>query len=87
LRSEADQVRLEVVNRGPELPQAMRHQLFDSLVSVRKGQDQKPHLGLGLYIVMLVAEFHGGRVEAENLADGSGVSIGVVLPRSDAGSA
>ncbi|HEY5667035.1 MAG TPA: ATP-binding protein [Gammaproteobacteria bacterium] len=87
LRSEADQVRLEVVNRGPELPQAMRHQLFDSLVSVRKGKDEKPHLGLGLYIVMLVAEFHGGRVEAENLADGSGVSIGVVLPRSDARSA
>jgi signal transduction histidine kinase len=28
------------------------------------------HLGLGLYIVRLVAEFHGGRVRASNLAKG-----------------
>ena len=82
-----EQVRLVVINRGPLLPEAMRHQLFDSLVSVRQGGEEKPHLGLGLYIVMLVAEFHGGHVEAENLADASGVSIGVVLPGGDARSA
>jgi dedicated sortase system histidine kinase len=75
---------LAVVNRGPLLPEAMRHQLFDSMVSVREGQGDKPHLGLGLYIVTLVAEFHRGRVGAENLADGSGVRISVVLPRADA---
>jgi dedicated sortase system histidine kinase len=83
LTAETDRVLLFVINRGPQLPEAMRHQLFDSLVSVRKGGNDKPHLGLGLYIVMLVAEFHRGHVEAENLADGSGVRIGVVLPRSD----
>jgi signal transduction histidine kinase len=41
-----------------------------------------PHLGLGLYIVRLVAEFHGGRVRAENRTDGTGVEIVVTLPRA-----
>jgi signal transduction histidine kinase len=74
------EVALAVVNRGPLLPEAMRHRLFDSLVSVRASGGERPHLGLGLYIVTLIARFHGGRVEADNLPDGSGVRIGVVLP-------
>jgi len=74
------EVALTVVNRGPLLPEAMRHRLFDSLVSVRASGGERPHLGLGLYIVTLIAKFHGGRVEADNLPDGSGVRIGVVLP-------
>lgn len=74
------EVSLAVVNRGPLLPEAMRHRLFDSLVSVRASGGERPHLGLGLYIVTLIAKFHGGRVEADNLPDGSGVRIGVVLP-------
>ena len=81
------EARLSVVNRGPLLPAAMRHQLFDSLVSVRASRGEKPHLGLGLYIVLLVAEFHGGRVEADNLEDGSGVRFAVWLPMADAGAA
>ncbi len=87
VEADQDAVSLSVVNRGPLLPESMRHQLFDSLVSVRPGGGDKPHLGLGLYIVMLIAEFHGGRVAAANLADGSGVKIEVVLDRADAGAA
>ncbi|MDX1562344.1 MAG: ATP-binding protein, partial [Gammaproteobacteria bacterium] len=75
-------VEIDVVNRGPTLPEAMRHQLFDSLVSLREKESDKPHLGLGLYIVTLVADFHGGHVAAENLPDGSGVVFSVELPRS-----
>ncbi|HUF74150.1 MAG TPA: ATP-binding protein [Gammaproteobacteria bacterium] len=82
LETRAGDAVLAVVNRGPLLPEAMRHRLFDSLVSVRESEGDKPHLGLGLYIVTLVAEFHGGTVGAENLADGSGVRISVVLPRA-----
>jgi signal transduction histidine kinase len=87
LEADRGEARLAVVNRGPLLPDAMRHQLFDSLVSVRESRGDQPHLGLGLYIVMLIAEFHRGQVSAENLDDGSGVRISVVLPRSDAGAA
>jgi signal transduction histidine kinase len=72
---------LRVSNRGPTLPEKMRAQLFDSLVSVREHRDGRPHLGLGLYIVALIAKFHGGRADARDLPDGSGVMFSVYLPR------
>ena len=72
---------LGVTNRGPPLPAAMRHQLFDSLVSVRAHRDGRTHLGLGLYIVALIAKFHAARVTAEDLEDGGGVVFRVYFPR------
>ena len=41
---------------------------------------REPHLGLGLYIVRLIAEFHGGRADARNRPDGTGVVVTVTLP-------
>ncbi len=72
---------LSFANRGPLLPDAMRERLFESMVSVRSGeQAREPHLGLGLYIVRLIAEFHGGRVAAANRDDGSGVEFTLHFP-------
>jgi dedicated sortase system histidine kinase len=73
---------LSVTNRGPLLPATMRHQLFDSLVSVRPHRDGRAHLGLGLYIVALIAKFHSATVMADDLPDGSGVVFCVRFPRS-----
>jgi two-component system, OmpR family, sensor histidine kinase ChvG len=74
-------VRLEVENEGPLLPAAMQGRLFDSMVSVRSDQsDDTPHLGLGLYIVRLIAEFHRGRAVAANRTDERGVVVAVTLP-------
>lgn len=72
---------LRVDNRGPCLADAVAGKLFDSMVSIRppSGGDE-PHLGLGLYIARLVAEFHGGSISAENLPEHDGVSIVVSLP-------
>ncbi len=72
---------LSVSNTGSALPESMREQLFDSLVSIRKRRDDRPHLGLGLYIVALIARFHDGRVEADNRLDGDGVVFRVHFPR------
>src|SRR5689334_14000005 len=72
---------LTVSNRGPRLPEAMSGKLFESMVSVRPGNPGKePHLGLGLYIVRLVAEFHGGMAQALDREDGSGVVIKIRTP-------
>jgi len=73
---------LGVANEGARLPQEMRDQLFESMVSLRRGKDDRPHLGLGLYIVRLIAEYHGGHVEVTNLAGREGVLFRVVLPLS-----
>jgi signal transduction histidine kinase len=72
---------LAVSNRGARLPKAMAGKLFESMVSVRgESRGSEPHLGLGLYIVRLVAEFHGGKAEARDLEDGSGVVVKVTCP-------
>ena len=75
------ELELSVTNRGPQLPRTMRTQLFDSLVSVRDEASLGRHLGLGLYIVALVVDFHDARIDAEDLEDGSGVRFRVTLPR------
>lgn len=72
---------LSVHNPGPPLPERMRSQLFDSMVSVRATGSDK-HLGLGLYVARLIAEGHGGRITAGNVEDG--VRFSVILPVADA---
>lgn len=73
--------RLSVSNRGPLLPEAMAGKLFEAMISMRPASGGgEPHLGLGLYVARLIAEFHSGRIEAVNLADGGGVEIRVTLP-------
>ncbi len=81
LRTENDSFNVSVSNQGPLLPSAMQQSLFDSMVSVRE-RTGRMHLGLGLHIVRLIVDFHGGTVTAANLEDGSGVRFDVRLPRS-----
>jgi signal transduction histidine kinase len=81
LREAGNRALLSVRNEGPPLPHEMQGRLFESMVSARPEQaDAEPHLGLGLYIVRLIAEFHRGRVSAGNRADISGVEVTVELP-------
>jgi len=74
---------IRIANSGPALPAAMQERLFDSLVSVRDAGARKdgdtPHLGLGLYVVRLVAELHRGSAQARNLPDGRGVEFALRL--------
>lgn len=74
--------RLSVSNEGPPLPPQLNGRLFESLVSSRGSSNGKPHLGLGLYIVRLIADFHGSSVTATNLPDDAGVGITLEIPRT-----
>ena len=72
---------LTVSNKGPLLPETMRTRLFESMISVRAAPGVgTPHLGLGLYVARLIAEFHGGTIGASNLPSGDGVAVGVRIP-------
>jgi two-component system sensor histidine kinase ChvG len=70
---------ISVINSGTRLPDMLPEQLFDSLVTMREKSGGR-HLGLGLYIVRLVAEAHGGHVRAGNLKADSGVEFVITLP-------
>lgn len=74
-----DWLQITVANRGPMLPPDATGSLFESMVS-RRAPESKLHFGLGLYVVRVIAEQHGGTVWAMNLDDGSGVAFMVRLP-------
>ncbi len=77
-----DRWRLSVANEGARLPLEAREKLFDSLVSQRGKRDGSPHLGLGLHVVKLIAEHHGGSVSAGDSRALSGAEFRIVLPSS-----
>jgi len=39
-----------------------------------------PHLGIGLYVARLIAEFHGGGIAAADLPSRDGVALSVRMP-------
>ncbi len=73
-------IQLCVSNDGPTLPDNMHEQLTDSMVSVRQQQDpDKTHLGLGLYIAKIIAEYHQGKITIQNREDHTGVVVIIEL--------
>ena len=82
LMTDARNLTLFVTNQGPVIPADMIENIFDSMVSVRASNpDNRLHFGIGLYVVRVIAELHGGSVSASNLMSGRGVTIKVTLPR------
>ncbi|HEY6872761.1 MAG TPA: sensor histidine kinase KdpD [Geobacteraceae bacterium] len=69
---------MEVADRGPGVPEADLHRVFDKFyrVPVPEGAGGT---GLGLAICKGIVEAHGGRIRAENRA-GGGVRVVVTLP-------
>ena len=81
LRASDTEAEISVANPGPALPPEANKRLFESLWQSRAEADKRPHFGLGLYIVRLIAEFHGGSAQAANLPDHSGAVFSVRLTR------
>lgn len=72
---------LAVENQGTAISAETLRTLFVSMVSDRTSVGNPgSHLGLGLYIARLIADFHGGTVSASNLADGDGARFCIRLP-------
>lgn len=57
---------IEVVNTGPSIKAAMKEELFNLMVSVRDKNTDALHLGLGLYMAKLIAEFHEMAISIDN---------------------
>ena len=71
-------VLLAVANNGQHIPLDLQSQLFDPMYSDRDTDDGELHMGLGLYIVRMIAEAHRGRVFIQNTRNG--VQVGLVVP-------
>ena len=88
VRLEAEHAVVEVDNPGPPLSPDTRDRLFESLWQSRArapgapaDSDSRPHFGLGLYIVRLIAEFHRGEATASSLPADAGARFTVRLAR------
>ncbi len=74
---------IDIINKGSRLPEGMAERIFEPLVSLGRKDAQKISLGMGLYIVKLIASFHGGDVMARNLLSSDGVIFSFSLPIYD----
>ena len=81
LSREGRDIVIRVTNEGQPIPEELRGQLFNAMVSHRQRPDNRPHLGLGLYVARTICQHHRGTISAENLSDGrQGVVFTVRLP-------
>jgi two-component system, OmpR family, sensor histidine kinase ChvG len=80
VRREAPWVTIEVTNTGVLGANISEANVFDPMFSSRQHADGELHLGLGLYIVRMVAEAHGGRATVTE-ANGR-VSFKIEMPRN-----
>ncbi|WP_223669313.1 ATP-binding protein [Kangiella shandongensis] len=73
LREDDSRLIFEVSNRGPVIDKKALKSVFSLMHSSRKNSGG--HLGLGLYLAKLIANFHNGHIVAKNHSDNGGVSI------------
>ncbi|QQR75614.1 MAG: sensor histidine kinase KdpD [Holophagales bacterium] len=74
---------VEIADRGPGIPEAERHRIFDLFWSAARGDRGQRGSGLGLTIVRGMVGAHGGRVEALPGPGGVGTTIRVTLPLTE----
>lgn len=77
--NEADEPHLVVRDRGPGIPEAEVETIFEAFAQSSRTKDGSGGTGLGLAICRTIVAAHGGRIWAENLADG-GAAFHILLP-------
>ena len=79
LIDQEDQVILEVEDDGPGIPLWEREKIFERFY--RLDSDHSEGCGLGLAIVKEIAARHGGDVEITEGTGGTGLRVGIQLPK------
>ena len=83
IRNIETEVRVSVLNEGQELSETISDKMFDPMVSYGKTNAKYSHLGLGLFVVRLIVEYHQGKTWANNRTDTKGVEVTISLPLSE----
>jgi signal transduction histidine kinase len=70
VRRDGTALDIDVVDRGPEIPEAVRGAVFQTFAPAARRVLTRRTYGLGLYLVRLVAEAHGGSASIHDGPDG-----------------
>lgn len=73
------EVRLQVCDRGPGVPAALRERIFEPYFRLPGHAEREGGVGLGLSLVRQIAEAHGGSVHCE-AREGGGSCFVISLP-------
>jgi two-component system, OmpR family, sensor kinase len=77
----SDRIRFAVIDDGPGIPPAERERVFERFHRVDPARSRSDGgAGLGLAIVLAIAEAHGGQVRATDSPNGHGARVELVLP-------
>ena len=77
-------VAVVVEDDGPGIPQADRERVFDRFVRLGESRGRADGgTGIGLSLVMAIAQRHGGTVRIDNSGSIGGARFTFELPRSD----
>lgn len=78
------QLNLTITNVGEPVPSNLLDSIFESMVTARAGNpDNRLHFGMGLYVVRVITEHHGGTVSIQNLPELPGVQVNISLPLAE----
>jgi two-component system, OmpR family, sensor kinase len=79
LSADASQLRIEVSDRGPGVPQAERERIFEPFYRSALASERHGGVGLGLSLVRSIARQHGGQVQCLE-REGGGARFVASLP-------
>lgn len=80
LTSTEDGILLSVENEGQMLEEGQEDRVFDPMVSLGRKDANTSHLGLGLYVVRLIADYHLAHAWMANRANSNGVVVSILFP-------
>jgi two-component system sensor histidine kinase ChvG len=75
---QAKQTTMEIYNQGPPLRAKNNINWFSPLQSRRTIDEEKNHMGFGLYLARLIIHFHSGEITISN--KNKGVCVNITLP-------
>ncbi|WP_335939283.1 HAMP domain-containing sensor histidine kinase [Streptomyces sp. PTD5-9] len=81
VRTEGDDLVIEVRDHGPGIPEDVLPHVFDRFYKASASRPRSEGSGLGLSIAMENAHIHGGDITAANSPDGDGAVFVLRLPR------
>lgn len=77
-----NRIELTVADKGPGIPDAAKHKVFERFYSGDDSRTDKDRFGLGLSVAKELAVLHGGTLSVRD-TDGGGATFVLCLPRGD----